>query len=79
MEVVVGLNFRRQAAIQYPRHRLPQYLHWTDSAEFNILLWDQDSGLPGKLISEVTLIDGVMDQTVDLIPVSMCRQLLPHL
>ena len=56
------LNLRREAAIQYPRYRLPKDLNQSDVTEVTIPLWDYDDGLTGALLRKVTLAEGGLDQ-----------------
>ena len=64
--------------IQYPYHCLLQYLHKTDSVEFSVPLWDQDSDMPVTLLCKVTLTEGGLDHPGELLPVIRVRILLPY-
>ena len=67
MEGVVALNWHHQAAIQYHHHCIPHPLYQACTTEGAIAIKDKYEGLTGELLCEVTLIEGIMDQTKDLL------------
>ena len=68
MQGAVEMNCYHEAVIQYPRYGLPEYLKQLDAVEVAVTLWDQDNGLTGALLRKVTLMEGGLDQTFELLP-----------
>ena len=65
------------AAIQYPRHCLPQYFDQPYATEFAAPLWDQEKVLKGSLFRKETLKKGGLDQVDNHHPLRGVWRFLP--
>ena len=78
MKYFVVLNRPREAAIRYPCHRLPKYLHQPDATEVTVPLLDNKYGLPFTLFRVVTFAIVDLDQSDNHHPIRGVRQFLPR-
>ena len=60
MQRVMELKRRREAMIHYPHHHLPKDPYQPYESEFAAPIWDQDRGMLGALLREVTLAEGCL-------------------
>ena len=68
MEGVVALNYHYLAVMQYPDYCIPQTFYQSCTTEGAVTIQDQYYGLPGALLCEVTLTEGILDHTKYLPP-----------
>ena len=67
------MNYQHQEEIQDPHHHLPEDLQQYNATEITVEFWDQNDGLTSALSRKVTLSEGGLYQSDDLIPVGGVR------